>query len=75
MFVAFHFLIGISLMTAYGRPTQLRKLEGPIYQYKFASGRKSLSFRCSDFVVVAYGRNYRTTIIYSNTSFYSIFYN
>jgi len=36
----------------YSKPAQLRKLEGPNYQHKFAVGRKSLSFRCRDFVAM-----------------------
>jgi len=36
----------------WSKPAQLRKLEGPNYQHKFAAGRKSLfHLRCRDFVV------------------------
>jgi len=46
------------MFSLYSRPAQLRKLEGPNYQYNFAAGRKSL-----------FQRNYRTTITCSRWNF------
>jgi len=58
----------------YTRPAQLRKLEGPSSQHKFAAGPKCL-FHFDVEISLQYGRNSGTTITYSRSSFCNIFYN
>ena len=56
------------------RPAQPRKLEGPNYPHKFVTGRKSISFRCGDFVVV-WKKFWNDNYLFEVESFCNIFYN
>jgi len=56
------------------RTTQLRKLEQPNYQHKFATGHKNLFYFSAE-ILLWFGRNLEMKINYLKSSFCNIFYN